>query len=175
MAKESLWDGFKRRVGKLNDEALAWFKSNLKDIFKTADTRPLWMQFLQWVTGGVIKMDVKSLEKNKEDVWTAPRAVFGAMAGIGAVVDHFSKKDEEKEKRAEEAKEKKRDKKKDKKEKGDVLESEEINVDSGDHGSQNWSNLIESRPASTNKREGKKSHVEAVNSSRENQVTQNQL
>jgi hypothetical protein len=37
MAKESLWDGFKRRLGKLGEEAKGWFDSNLKDFFKTAD------------------------------------------------------------------------------------------------------------------------------------------
>lgn len=120
MEKKSLWEGFKRRAGKLVEEAKKWFDDNLKGIFsKNVDQRPFWMQLLQWVTGGVIKMDNKSLEKNKDDVWTLTRTVLGFFAGLDALKKHFFPKDEDAEKRAEEAKKEKAKKIAETKEKSD--------------------------------------------------------
>jgi hypothetical protein len=190
MAKESLWDGFKRRVGKLGEEAKGWFDSNLKDFFKTADSRPFWMQLLQWVTGGFIKMDAKSLEKNKDDVWTAPRAIFGAAAGVGATLDHVFAKDEEKEKRAKEAteaiKNKKANKEKANPEKdeqeAEKKKGQESSASAGDHGFENMPGVSEivndlSKPLTTQEAGyEKKSHVERLSSKNTQEVTsQNQL
>jgi hypothetical protein len=191
MAKESLWDGFRRRLGKLGEEAKGWFDSNLKDFFKTADSRPFWMQLLQWVTGGFIKMDAKSLEKNKDDVWTAPRAIFGAAAGVGAVLDHVFAKDEEKEKRAKEATEAIKNKKANKEKansKKDEQEAEKekgqaLSVSSGDHGFENMSGVFSetvnnlSTPLVAQKEpDKKKSHVERLSLKKAQEVTsQNQL
>ncbi len=182
MAKESLWDGFKRRLGKLGEEAKGWFDANLKDFFKTGDSRPFWMQLLQWVTGGFIKMDAKSLEKNKDDVWTAPRAIFGAAAGIGAVFSHFFAKDEEEEKKAKEAT-KKADKADPNKVKKEEVEKEVkatknpgSSASAGEHGFEKIPGVSDAindlRSVTATSQETKKSHVEKLKSGRNKEVPQ---
>jgi hypothetical protein len=148
------------------------------------------MQLLQWVTGGFIKMDEKSLEKNKDDVWTAPRAIFGAAAGVGAVLDRVFAEDEEKEKRAKEAMEAIKNKKANKEKansKKDEQEAEKekgqaLSVSSGDHGFENMSGVSEtvnnlSTPLVAQKEpDKKKSHVERLSLKKAKEVTsQNQL